>query len=38
MSGQLENNRIRGLLFKDLKQPSGKQLAEKTPKLGNFEK
>ena len=38
MSGQLENNRIWGLLFKDLKQPSGKQLAEKNPKLGNFEK
>ena len=25
-------------MFKDLKQPSEKQLAEKNPKLGNFEK
>ena len=38
MSGRLENNRIWGPLLKDLKQPTGKQLTGKNPKLGNFEK
>ena len=38
MSGRLENNRLWGLLLKDLKQPAGKQLSGKNPKLGNFEK
>ena len=30
MSGQLENNRIQGLLLNDLKRPAGKQPAGET--------
>ena len=37
VSGRLENNRIWGFLLKDLKRPAGKQLAEKNPKLGDYE-